>query len=93
MGTIGARTVELLLQADDNSGTVIYDVAFGQEQTNTTGSSGSQTSLVISGLSPETTYDFSISAKDISQNTASNNPISVQATTIADANTSCQAQN
>ena len=89
VGTIGARTVELLLQADDNSGTVIYDVAFGQEQTNTTGSSGSQTSLVISGLSPETTYDFSISAKDISQNTASNNPISVQATTIADANTSC----
>ena len=89
VGTIGARTVELLLQADDNSGTVIYDVAFGQEQTNTTGSSGSQTSLVISGLSAETTYDFSISAKDISQNTASNNPISVQATTIADANTSC----
>ncbi|MGB2370102.1 MAG: glycosyl hydrolase [Flavobacteriaceae bacterium] len=89
VGTIGARTVELLLQADDNSGTVIYDVAYGQEQTNTTGSSGSQTSLVISGLSPETTYDFSISAKDISQNTANNNPISVQATTIADANTSC----
>ena len=89
VGTVGARTVELLLQADDNSGTVIYDVAYGQEQTNTTGSSGSQTVLVISGLTPETTYDFSISAKDISQNTASNNPISVQATTIADANTSC----
>ena len=89
VGTIGARTVELLLQADDNSGTVIYDVVYGEEQTNTTGSSGSQTALVISGLSPETTYDFSISAKDISQNTASNNPISVQATTIADANTSC----
>ena len=89
VGTIGARTVELLLQADDSSGTVVYDVAYGQEQTNTTGSSGSQTSLVISGLTPETTYDFSISAKDISQNTASNNPISVQATTIADANTSC----
>jgi endoglucanase Acf2 len=89
LGTIGAQTIELLLQADDNSGTVIYDVSFGQEQTNTTGSSGSQTSLLISGLSPETTYDFSISAKDISQNTASNNPISVQATTIADANTNC----
>jgi hypothetical protein len=89
IGTVGSRTVELLLQADDNSGSVVYVVVYGQEQTNITGNSGSQTSLVISGLSPETTYDFSISAKDISQNPASNNPISVQATTAGDTNTDC----
>ena len=89
VGTVSARTVELLLQADDNSGSVVYDVVYGQEQTNITGNSGSQTSLVISGLSPETNYDFSITAKDISQNPASNNPISVQATTAVDTNTNC----
>jgi hypothetical protein len=64
-------------------------VVYGQEQTNITGNSGSQKSLVISGLSPETNYDFSITAKDISQNPASNNPISVQATTAVDTNTNC----
>ncbi|MGB2100729.1 MAG: Ig-like domain-containing protein, partial [Flavobacteriaceae bacterium] len=89
VGTIGSRAVELLLQADDGSGSVVYDVAYGGEQTSVTGDSGVQTSLVINNLSPETTYNFSISAKDISQNTASNNPIALQATTTADTNTNC----
>lgn len=89
VGTVGARTVELLLQADDNSGSVVYDVSYGQEQTSITGSSGTETSLVINSLTPQTTYNFSVRAKDISQNNASNNPISVQVTTTADTNTSC----
>ena len=67
VGTIGSRNVELLLQADDDSGSVVYDVSYGDEQTSVTGDSGVQTSLVINNLSPETTYNFSISAKDISQ--------------------------
>lgn len=89
VGTVGARTVELLLQANDNSGSVIYDITYGQEQTSITGNSGEQTSLVINGLSPETTYNFSVTAKDISQNAASNNPISLQATTTGDTNSAC----
>ncbi len=89
VGTVSARSVELLLQADDASGSVVYDVTYGQEQKSITGSSGTQTSLVISSLSPETSYTFSVTAKDISQNQASNNPISLQATTTADTNTSC----
>mgnify|MGYP001168397595 FL=1 len=89
VGTVSARSVELLLQAEDASGSVVYDVTYGQEQKSNTGSSGTQTSLVISSLSPETSYTFSVTAKDISQNQASNNPISLQATTAADTNTSC----
>jgi endo-1,3(4)-beta-glucanase len=89
VGTVGAQTVELLLQANDNSGSVIYDVTYGQEQKSVTGNSGAQTSLVVNGLSPETTYNFSVTAKDISQNAASNNPISLQATTTANTNTAC----
>jgi hypothetical protein len=67
----------------------VYDVTYGQDQKSITGSSGTQTSLVISSLSPETSYTFSVTAKDISQNQASNNPISLQATTAADTNTAC----
>ena len=89
VGTIGARSVELLLQANDNSGSVIYDVTYGQEQKSITGNSAAQTSLVIGSLSPQTTYNFSVTAKDISQNAASNNPISLQATTTSDTNTAC----
>jgi hypothetical protein len=89
VGTIGARSVELLLQANDNSGSVIYDVTYGQEQKSITGNSGAQTSLAIGSLSPQTTYNFSVTAKDISQNAANNNPISLQATTTADTNTAC----
>ena len=89
VGEISARTVELLLQAEDGSGTVVYNVSYGQEQKSITGSSGVQISLIINSLSPETTYTFAVSAKDLSQNAADNNPISLQATTTQDTNTAC----
>ena len=81
LGEVGSRSVEILLQANDNSGSVIYQVAYGQEQKTITGGSGVQTSLMINNLNPETTYNFSIIAKDLSQNIASVNPIELQATT------------
>ena len=89
IGTVSARSVELLLQAEDASGSVVYGVTYGQEQKSFTGSSGVQTSLVLSRLSPETNYTFLVTAKDISQNQASNNPISLQATTTTETNTAC----
>lgn len=89
VGSVSPRSVELLLQADDNSGSVIYDVIYGQEQKTITGTSGVEKSLIISSLTPQTTYNFSVTAKDLSQNTAANNPISLQATTSADTNTAC----
>jgi len=89
VGSISPRSIELLLKADDNSGSVIYDVIYGQEQKTISGSSGVQTSLIINNLNPETTYTFSVTAKDLSQNTATNNPISLQATTSDDTNTAC----
>jgi hypothetical protein len=89
IGTVSARSVELLLQAEDASGSVVYGVTYGQEQKSFTGSSGVQTSLVLRGLSPETNYTFLVTAKDISQNQASNNPISLQATTTKETNTAC----
>ncbi len=89
LGEVGSRSVEILLQANDNSGSVIYQVAYGQEQKTITGGSGVQTSLMINNLNPETTYNFSIIAKDLSQNIASVNPIELQATTAKNTNTEC----
>ena len=63
LGEVGSRSVEILLQANDNSGSVIYQVAYGQKQNTITADSGVQTSLIINNLNPETTYNFSVTAK------------------------------
>ena len=89
IGAVSARSVELLLQADEDSTSVVYTVVYGQEEVTKTGTPGQQTALVINGLSAETTYSFSVSAADISGNTAANNPISLSATTTANTNTEC----
>ena len=88
-GTVGATSVELLLNAMDNSGSVTYDVTYGTTTTQATGDSGVETSMTINGLTPETAYTFSVSASDSSSNVAANNPIEVSATTIEDTNTAC----
>ncbi|GAA4942113.1 hypothetical protein GCM10023314_13990 [Algibacter agarivorans] len=90
-GTIGAFSVELLLNATDASGTITYDISYngGANTTQTTGASGVETPFVINGLTPETLYSFEVSASDASGNQAANNPIAVEATTLADPSTPC----
>jgi endoglucanase Acf2 len=88
-GNITARSIELLLNGNDDSGTIIYDVSYGSETTTVTGSSGNIESLIINNLEPETTYQFSVEASDLSGNEAENNPIDIQITTSADENTQC----
>jgi len=89
VGTVGATSVELLLNATDNSGSVTYDVTYGATTTQATGVSGVETSVTINGLTPETAYTFSVSASDSSSNVAANNPIELPATTVEDTNTAC----
>jgi len=89
VGTVGAMSVELLLNATDNSGSVTYDVTYGATTTQATGVSGVETSVTINGLTPETAYTFSVSASDSSSNSAANNPIELSATTVEDTNTAC----
>ncbi len=81
VGTIGHSTVQLLLHANDNSGTVVYRVAYGNQTASFTRPSGTVESVEIADLSPETTYTFTVSAEDLSGNAFSNNPIVLQATT------------
>jgi hypothetical protein len=84
-GAVGFTTVELLLNATDNSGSIAYTISYGAGPTvvNTTGTSGVQKSQIITGLLEATAYTFSVVAKDAAGNEAANSPIIVAATTLS----------
>ena len=82
VGTVSGSSVELLLNATDDSGNVTYNVTYGTSGTASTFSpSGTQKSLVISNLSQNTNYTFTVTATDATGNAAVNNPIVLNATT------------
>jgi endoglucanase Acf2 len=89
LGAVTGNSVELLLNGTDNSGTVVYNVAYGSNTTSTTSASGTQKSLLITALTAATPYSFSITASDLAGNKAANNPIVISATTTANLNTDC----
>ncbi|NDP26291.1 MAG: T9SS type A sorting domain-containing protein [Flavobacterium sp.] len=89
VGTITGSSVELLLNATDNSGTVAYNVIYGANTTSTSSNSGVQKSFLITGLTSNTNYSFSISASDLTGNLSINNPIVLNATTSSNTNTEC----
>ncbi|WP_439479797.1 family 16 glycosylhydrolase [Chryseobacterium aquaticum] len=88
VGAVTSDSVELLLNATDNFGAITYQISGGATQT-VYGTSGVQKSEIISGLSPSTNYTFTISASDAAGNTAVNNPITLNATTLSNINTAC----
>ena len=89
VGTVTDSSVELLLNATDNSGAVVYSITYGEVTTTVSGASGVEKSAIINNLSPETLYSFSVSATDAAGNSAGNNPIVVEATTLENTNTAC----
>lgn len=89
IGEVTANTVELLLNGTDDSGTVIYTVNYGGNIVTASGASGEEVSLIITGLTPETLYNFDAAASDLSGNQAANNPIILSATTLQDSSTAC----
>ena len=84
VGTIASDAVELLLNATDDSGGISYTISYGAGPTalTTSGTSATQKSYVVSGLTGSTAYAFSVTAKDATGNTAANSPIIVNATTL-----------
>ena len=89
IGSRTSRSIEILLNATDDSGSVVYTVLYGSSSQDIKGDSGVETSLIINNLNPETSYTFNVNAKDMIGNAASNNSIVLQATTTEDTNTSC----
>jgi len=84
-GVVTSSSVELLLNATDNSGAINYTISYGTTPTIITvaGVSATQKSYIITGLMPATAYNFSLTAKDAANNAAVNNPIVVAASTSA----------
>ncbi len=89
LGSVTSSSVELSLNATDDSGKVIYDISYGGSSESVNGDSGVQQSYIVNSLTPETLYSFTIAAKDLSGNVASNNPIILQATTAVNSNSQC----
>ncbi|MFZ4105730.1 family 16 glycosylhydrolase [Flavobacterium sp.] len=89
VGAVTSTSVELLLNATDNSGTIGYNIAYGTSTNGISGTSGIQKSVIISGLNPNTLYNFTVTASDLSGNSAANNPIVVGATTLPNSTLFC----
>lgn len=81
IGEVTSSTVELLLNALDNSGTVAYTISYSGGTFTVYNPSGNQYSVVIPNLTPNTNYVFTVSAADASGNAFVNNPIVLNATT------------
>jgi beta-glucanase (GH16 family) len=83
LGSVTGSSVELLLNANDNVGTVVYSIAYGSKNSTVSNTSGIQKAVVIADLLPNTSYSFSVTATDLAGNRAANNPILLNATTTA----------
>lgn len=88
-GTIAYNSIELLLNATDDSGVVIYEISYNGITKTTTGASGVAKTYKVTGLSANTAYEFSIVAKDAAGNVSSDSPVLVNATTVENLNTEC----
>jgi len=82
VGNVTSSSVQLLLNASDNSGNVVYSINYNGQNITTASASGVQKSVIIPNLMPTTNYSFSVSASDVAGNVYANNPINLNATTL-----------
>jgi hypothetical protein len=81
LGAITGSSVELLMNANDNSGTIAYTISYSGGTFTVYNPSGSQKSVIIPNLASNTNYAFTVTATDMAGNSVSNNPIVLNATT------------
>lgn len=81
VGAVTSSTIELLLNANDNSETVVYTIIYNGETISLANASGEQKSVVIPNLNSNTNYTFSVTASDLSGNNFVANPVVLNATT------------
>lgn len=82
IGAVTGSTIELLLNSNDNSGTVVYNIVYGSNTLSFASPAGVQKSVIIPNLLPNTNYTFTVSASDLAGNTFVNNPRILNATTL-----------
>ena len=90
VGASTAFSIELLLNANDASGSAVYNVTYNGIEKAISAPAGIQKSFLMTGLDPSTNYNFNVTASDLAGNQATNNPIPLSASTIADTSTDCE---
>ena len=88
-GNIDNNSVELLLNATDNYGTLNYKVSHDGTDINVTGASGVDKSVVINNLAPNTIYNFTVASADNAGNYAVNSPLNISAKTTNSVSNNC----
>ncbi len=83
VGAVTSSTIELLLNATDNSGTIAYNITYGSNTISLANPSGVQKSVIVPNLLPNTSYSFTVTASDLAGNSSVDNPILVNATTTS----------
>lgn len=81
IGAVTGSSIELLMNASDNSGTIAYTISYSGGTFTVYNPSGNQKSVVIPNLLSNTNYVFTITAADMAGNPVANNPIVLNATT------------
>jgi beta-glucanase (GH16 family) len=64
LGTVSSRSIELLLNAQDKSDSIFYQIKYGSNQVNIWGLSGIEKSINLKDLNTETEYLIEITAQD-----------------------------
>lgn len=90
VGASTAFSIEMLLNANDASGTVVYNVTYNGLVKSISAPAGTQESFLITGLEPLTDYNFNVTASDLAGNQAANNPIPLFGSTLEDTSTDCE---
>lgn len=89
VGRVASTSIELILNASDDFGTVIYTANTSSKSWQISAASGVETSLILNGLNPETSYDITVSVSDLIGNLAPNGPLTLSGTTTEDPSTAC----
>ena len=84
-GAVTPFSIALILNATDDSGIIKYAITYGKTTVNSSGKSAVADTVVISGLTSATSYDFSVAATDPTGNIAANSPIAITISTATQA--------
>lgn len=81
VGTLQSNSIELLLNATDNTDKIIYGITCNDLNFTVNGKSGEDASYILGLLNASTAYTFTVTCEDLTGNSAANSPLVIIATT------------
>lgn len=81
LGTVQSNSIELLMNATDNTEKIVYGITCGASNFTVNGKSGEESFFNMGMLIASTAYTFTVTCKDAAGNPASNSPLVIIAST------------